>query len=391
MTADWYDLAQRLYAARSRTVVARLSGAPVPRVSNPVAIRARQHRAGITVTAAAPGRAEATARGTDALTLLHDFGVRITAGSRRTLVAGDTSTLPALLALAHSAGPDGAQADTAAHLAWWADRADFPGSSAVVSLTACCQARWITGTGPAAENRLGTWLAWLAVPGTGCPAMLALLDRVQAGRPLTLLEWIERADADSWAFARRGHDGGRDWRQPDSTGQAATGLRARCDTTDLYAAALLTDPLFRRRAVHTGHVVTGIAATAPGSKNAIIVTCDRADARLRAGDDITGWAGDPGDSPADRFAGTVAATGISAGTLTVTITGTRASVTPGGTRVTICPAAPDPMVQQLGRTRLRELYRTRTSWLTTGRAPAVVRRDVPLDIVVAAAGAGSGG
>ena len=138
-------------------------------------------------------------------------------------------------------------------------------------------------------------------------------------------------------------------------------------------------------------MVTGIAASAPGPKNAITVTCDRADARLRAGDDITGWAGGPADSPADRFAGTVAATGISAGTLTVTITGTRASVTPAGTRVTICPAAPDPMVQQLGRTRLRELYRTRTSWLTTGRTPAVVRRDVPLDIVVAAAGAGSGG
>jgi len=390
MTADWYDLAQRLYAARTRAVVARLAAAPIPRVSNPVAVRARQLRAGVTVTAAAPGRAEATARDGEALSLLHDLGVRVTAGSWRTLVTADAATLPALAALARSADRAGPQADTAAHLAWWADRADFPGSSAVVPLTACCQARWVTGTGPAAENRLGTWLAWLAVPGSGCPAMLALVDRVQAGVPLALLEWIERADADSWAAARRGHDGGRDWRQPDSVGQAATGLRARCDLSDMYAAALLTDPLFRRRAVHTGHVVTGTAASVPGSKNTVTVTCDRADARLRAGDEITGWAGRPAGSPspADRFGGTITGTGISAGTLTLTITGTRAGSTPAGTRVTICPAAPDPQRQQLGRTRLRSLYGTRTSWLTTGRHPAVSRRDVPLDIVVAAAGAG---
>jgi hypothetical protein len=236
VTAEWYDLAQRLAAARTRAPVARLAAAPVPRISNPVAVRARQRRDGIMVTAAAPGHPETAASGPDALALLHALGVRITAGSWRTLVTGDTSTLPALQALACLAGRDGPQADTAAHLAWWADRADFPGSSAVVRLTACCQARWITGTGPDAEKTLGTWLTWLTVSGSGCPAMLALLDRVQAGAPLRLLEWAERDDAYSWGLAKRSHAAGRDWRQPDTTGQAATGLRSRCDATELYAA-----------------------------------------------------------------------------------------------------------------------------------------------------------
>lgn len=99
-----------------------------------VAVRAWQHGAGITVTAAAPGLAEATGSDAGALQLLHDLGVTITAPRWQTLAVADSATLPALLALARAAGSDGNLAAAAAHLAWSAERADFPGTSAVADL-----------------------------------------------------------------------------------------------------------------------------------------------------------------------------------------------------------------------------------------------------------------
>ena len=183
MTAEWYDLGQRLHAAHTGHAVARLDRSPVPRISSPVAVRARQRGGTVTITAAAPGSTDQTAAGTAALALLRDLGVRITAGAPRTLVTDDTVTLPALTALAAGAGRDGDQADTAAHIAWWADRADYPGSIAVVPLIDGCRARWITGTPPAAETRARTWRGWLNVPDESSAGMLTLLALLHDGQP----------------------------------------------------------------------------------------------------------------------------------------------------------------------------------------------------------------
>ena len=289
MTAGWYDLGQRLYAARTGQAVARLAHSPVPWIANPVAVRARLRRGTVTVTAAAPASPGQSAAGDDALSLLHDLGVTITAGTWQTLVTDDAATLPALTALADAASRDGDQAAAAAHIAWWADRADYQGSSAVVPLIAACRERWITGEPPAAETQARTWRTWLGVPDESCTGMLALLALLHDGPALPLLDRIERDDTASWNRASQEHAAGRDWRQPDSPARGAIGLQARCDVADLYEAALLGDPLYRKRAVHTGHVVTGTVQVIPGRRPALIVTCDRLDARLRAGNVITGW------------------------------------------------------------------------------------------------------
>ena len=386
MTAGWYDLGQRLYAARTGQPVARLAHSPVPWISNPVAVRARLRRGTVTVTAAAPASPGQTAAGDGALRLLHDLGVTITAGMWQTLVTDDDATLPALTALADAAGRDGDQAAAAAHIAWWADRADYRGSSAVVPLIAGCRERWITGEPPAAETRARTWRTWLGVPDESCTGMLALLALLHDGPALPLLDRIERDDTASWNRASQEHAAGRDWRQPDSPARGAIGLQARCDVADLYEAALLGDPLYRQRAVHTGHVVTGTVQVIPGRRPALIVTCDRLDARLRAGNVITGWAGGPEDTEPQPFTGTVSDAAVSDGKLLLTVTDAAGRNVPAdAARVTLHAAGPDDFTFTSGRHRLITLYTTRSSWLTTGRPPAIARRDVPLDVLVAAA------
>lgn len=81
---------------------------------------------------------------------------------------------------------------------------------------------------------------------------------------------------------------GYDWTRPEPPPVAAIGLRMRCDTADLWEAALLSDRLWRHRAVHTGHVTGGAVthATARSSPST-----PRAWTRLRVRADVVGWIG----------------------------------------------------------------------------------------------------
>ena len=385
MTAEWYDLAQRLHAARSGQPVPRLLHAPVPRVARPLAVRARQHGRSVLVTVASPDTPAVSANDDDALAVLGDLGVRVTAEAWQTLVTDDPGTLPALVHLARRADPDSPAGEVAAHVAWWADRGDFPGSGAVVRLLTGCRARWITGTVPEAEQHPATWRTWLGITDDGCGGLLTTLDRLTDAPPLTLLDTLAEDDAWSWGRAQSEHTDGWDWRRPDTTSRAAIGLRARCDAADLYAAALLTDPLFRRRAVHTGHAVVGSATQPPNTRNRLTVLCERMDARLRTGNAVTGWTGAPGDTATDRFHGTVSATGVHAGRLALTLTGVTSHRPDDSARVTLIPAAPSTGTMRAGRQRYSRLYGARRSWLTTGRTPTPTRRDVPLEVLVAGA------
>lgn len=384
MTAEWYDLAQRLRAARTGQPVPRLLRSPVPGIARPLAVRARQQGRSVLVTAASPGSAPVTARDEDALTALGDLGVHVTADTWQTLVTDDPGTLPALVHLARRADPDSPAGQVAAHVAWWADRADFPGSSAVVQVLSGCRARWVTGSVPEAERQPATWRTWLRVADDGCGGLLTLLDRLTDAPPLDLLDTLAEDDAWSWGRAQSEHTDGWDWRRPDTTSRAAVGLRARCDAADLYAAALLTDPVYRRRAVHTGHAVTGCASQ-PADKRRLTVLCERMDARLRTGNAVTGWTGAPGDSPADRFHGTVSATGVQAGHLVLTLTGVSSHRPAEHAPVTLIPTAPSTGTMRAGRQRYARLYGARRSWLTTGRTPTPTRRDVPLEVLIAGA------
>lgn len=384
MTVEWFDLGQRLRAASTGQPGHRLQHAPIVRVPHPVAVRARLDGRHVSVTAVAPGQRPATATGFAALDLLDSLGVTLTMPVPATLITDAPATLGLLHRLALSAPTDTDLDAVAAHIAWWRDRADFPGGRAVVDTVAACRARWVTGTAPATEASPTTWRHWLTVPDDSVAGLLGLHDRLTDGPPL---QWLDTmAEDDLWAFsaAQSEHSDGFDWRRADSTSRAALGLRSRCDAADLYAAALLTDSMHRLRAVHTGHVVTGTAHPLADRLKRVEVTCPRLDARLRPGNDVTGWVGTPLDAH-PVFSASVAEATVHAGRLVLTLTGSTGHVPLDGQSVTLLPAPPSLQRQRAGRKFYRSLYSARRSWLTTGRTPTVTRRPVPLDVLVAGA------
>ena len=389
MTVEWFDLAQRVYAQRSGAVVARLAGTPLPTISRPVAVRARAGRGGPMVVAAAAGQVR-RASGSDVLPMLASLGVTVAEPTPATLVTADTATLPVLVDVARRSPADGPDEATAAHIGWWADRADFPGGIAVVNTVTAARARWVTGTTPAAERDPATWRTWLGISDDSVAGTLALLAQLTAAPPLRLLDALADDDTYSYQRAQEAHADGWGWRRRDSVGRAAVGLLARCDAADLYTAALRTDPLWRRRALHTGDVVTGtLTTTTPGRRARLTLRSPRLDARLRRGTDIEGWLGPahtPTPSAGVRFDGLVDDTGVTGTTLDLhlSISGGMHGLTPGDT-LTVMPLTPSPYSLQRGRRTMRTLYSTRTSWLTTGRTPTPTRRDVPLDVLIAGA------
>ena len=116
MTVEWFDLGQRLHAAATGRPAPRLLHAPLPPLTDPVAVRARSARGRLTVTAATPGQPPATAEGEDALALLRDRGVVMNAVEPPTLVTDDPATLPLLVSAARATAPDGELTDVAAEL-----------------------------------------------------------------------------------------------------------------------------------------------------------------------------------------------------------------------------------------------------------------------------------
>lgn len=383
MTADWFDLGLRLHAATHQRPARRLTHSPVITGTSPVAVRARNVGDTVRVDAASPD-AVGTATGADALRLLADLGVMITAPQPVTLVSDQSGTVAALTRLARGA-LDGPGESVAAHIGWWADRADYPGGGAVVDLLAASRTFWATGTTPTAERRADTWRTWLGLAEDTVSGLLIWHRLLTDAPPLRWLDALHNSDLAAYRHAQHQHTEGRDWRWPDSPARAALGLKERCDAADLYAAALLTDPTYRRRAVHTGDVVTGTATRLPGRSRRLDVTCARLDARLRPGSDVTGWIGGATTS-APEFSGQVTAATVTGARLHLTLIGvTGAAPDHPRTPVTLTPAPPSPGLQHRGRANLRALYGSRRSWLTTGRTPTPTRRDVPLDVLVAGA------
>ncbi len=384
MTAEWFDLGQRLRAAAEGRAQPRLRRAPIVSAPRPIAIRAHRQGGSITITAAAPGTPPTHASAAHALDLLGSLGVTVTAPTAATLLTDTPGTLGLLYRLAVTAEPGSDLDAVAAHIAWWRDRSDFPSGRAVVDTTAACRLRWITGTAPQEEEDPATWRQWLPLPDDSPAGLLGLHARLTADPPLDHLAVL--AEDDEWHYeqARSRHSDGGKWQGPDTTYRAALGLRDRCDAADLYAAALLTDPLYRRRAVHTGDVIVGTAHPLNDPLRRVEITCARLDARLRIGADLTGWTGTP-EQPGPRFSGTVRATTVRHHQLVLTLTGVSGQ-TPGDEQhVTLLPSPPSPHRQRDGRRRYRDLYLTRRSWLTNGRPPTPNRRAVPLDVLIAGA------
>ena len=350
MSTEHYDLAARLRAATTGHLVNRSQYAPALAPREPLAITLTPHPDGrwaLTATERTHPRSApdghpasvrtATGYGRDALSALAALGVgttitippTLTTPPRTAIPAGPTPAGPAPAASASSStaantGPN-AEADPdapsepfrtlvvadaatlqrlhtvlartprgsrwdaqAAVLAWWLQRAEHPGSAAVLNVVATCTARWYTGDVPRAERHPETWLAWhhLTTPNptlgsaTGAD-LLDLADLATNGTPLPGLEPTASSDERSWKYHLDRLGGGWNFRRSDTRTEAALGLATRCDATELYDSQRLDDPLVADRARFDGTIVTGTLTWI--NNRSVELTADRLPCRLLPG------------------------------------------------------------------------------------------------------------
>ena len=391
MSVALFDLGQRLRAAADAQPVARSAFAPVLPPVDPVAITINGS-GDSALLRATDGLRQVAATGPDALSALRELGV--TASSDyRTLVVADRATLTHLLELAYAVNSSSEYADTAAVIGWWSQRADHPGTGAVLEVASACSARWVLGEPPDYEGEVAVWRRWLGVADPGPRGLLALAASVSTGTTLPGLDALADEDRVTWdAFAARMTDpsSGWDWRRRDSRREAALGLASRCDAAELYESLRLGDPLVATRESFAGTVVSGVI-TALSSRSVVEITLDQLTCRLRERTAVEGFAGYPRDLPpaltsTPLVRGQVTATRVTQQEhLVITVGDAVLRSISIKQRVTLRPRSIDPRQQRSGRQEIHRRYAARRSWLSGGAAPTPRRRDVPLDVVIAAA------
>ena len=397
MSAALFDLALRLAARDRGGAVPRLLHNPAPGRDVAVAVAARRTGSVVHVQAVGPdGRVESGSGPAGLAALARAAGcVGSTLGSGPTALVDSAATMRALAGLASSyADParcgNGAVAAGSALAGWWVERAAHPGTSAVTDVLAATRQRFMIGVAPGADHA-ALWRRALGIP-AGLAGLHTWHRVVTAGPVLAGLESLR--EDDDWHFAHHQEavTEQRSWDRPETLQLASARLASRCDAADLYAAALLTDPLWRARGVHNGYVCAGDVVIGSGAAgNRVVVAAQRLDTRLKTGAAVIGWPGDPmADMPeaaANRFSGEVYATAVRDGALLVTIGGLgRTGYRPGaGERVTVIPAPPSVSTIRSRRSAVSRLYRRRFSWLSQGSTPATTRRPIPLAVMIAAA------
>ena len=181
MSVEWFDLAQRLYAAETGRPVARLAHTTFTPSASALAVRASARGGSVSVSAAAFGGGEETACDEAGLALLARLGGTLAADAPAMLLTDDGGTIPALvgLARAHAHHSDPNISGSAAMVGWWADRADHPGTSAVVNLPAASSARYVLGVVPEAQRSARVWRTWFQITGRECrrDARMGACDR----------------------------------------------------------------------------------------------------------------------------------------------------------------------------------------------------------------------
>jgi hypothetical protein len=310
----------------------------------------------------------------------------------RTLVVANRDALTRLHELAYATDPTSTNTGAAAVVNWWAQRADHPGTRAVLDLVTACSARWTLGVPPTHEREHVIWRQWLGVADRGPRGLLDLASRVSREPTLPgLTALVEDDQASLDIFNARFADARSnwDWRRRDSRREAALGLASRCDATELYASLRLGDPLVATRESFAGSVVCGVVSAV--AARVVEVTADLLACRLREQSDVEAFPGRPMDLPpaltsSPVLRGKVAATRVDGtGHLVITIESSSVRPTNVGQRLTLRPRSVDPRQQRGGRQELHRRYAARRSWLSGGAAPTPRRREVPLDVVVAAA------
>ena len=376
MTITAFNLGQRLRAAHEQRPIPVSASAPALPLAEPVALTLTGQDGTLTLTAAT-ATASSTESGTRVLHALKAIGLDL-ARSHRTLIVADRATIHALDGLARAHAKDAALADVAAVAGWWATRAEHPGSGAVLILTEALPRRWTLGVHPDQERDLHTWAQWLGLASTGTSLMHDLAAAVTAPPTRQGLLTFDTQDSRSWQWLQ-GHPDF--WWREDGRGQAALGLATRCDAADLFRSLAMDDPLVAAQAAYSGDIVTGtVSSTQP-----LAVRADRPLARLRAGTLVDTWIGEPWQVATSTLSGRIdAATIDTNGTLFLTIGQVRRPP-PIGTRLTIRPRRVSAHMQTYSRRERRVRQSHAGNWLATRECPAPARRDVPLDIAIAAA------
>lgn len=393
MTVEFYDAALRVLAAQTGVAVPRLAASPLPPTQRRLAVAVRAGRGGpVAVTVSVTDESGRSESGSDAAGLAAigrlvgpdtDTPVcALVAGRRGSAVLG-------ALARRHSRATDPEVATGAAVADWWAERSAHPGSGAVIDLVAASGVKYALGVAPGTESES---VGVPRPPGGDRAEMVAPQPRIVPGDRIESVQARSAGVEDRPPVVPAGATalGAAQPRPPRETmGLAALRLRSRCDAAEAWEAALLGDRLWRRRAVHTGHVCSGrVIVGGTGRSARVEVVTDRFDVRMRAGTAVIGWAG-PVDAVSTggpgAFAGEVTATAVEGDHLRITLGGLGRRVPAADERVTLMGAPPSPSVAFATRSALRSLYRQASSWLARGTAPTPARRQVPLSVVVAAA------
>ncbi|MGE2772950.1 hypothetical protein ACQGAO_32625 [Rhodococcus sp. 1.20] len=102
MSVEWFDLAQRLYAAETGRPVARLAHTTFTPSASALAVRASARGGSVSVSAAAVGGREETACDEAGLALLARLGGTLAADTPAMLLTDDSGTIPALVGLARA-------------------------------------------------------------------------------------------------------------------------------------------------------------------------------------------------------------------------------------------------------------------------------------------------
>ena len=387
MSAALFDLALRIAARDAGEPVPRLLHNPAPARDVKVAVGARRTGPVVHVQAVGPDGRTHSGTGAEGLAAIaHAAGCAGgDLGGGAMALIDSPATMRALAGLARSyadptrcAGIDVAAGSALA--GWWVERAAHPGTSAVTNVLGITRQRFMLGVAPG-NDHAGAWRAALSVPNG--VAGLHIWNRAVTGGPLLPGLDALRED-DDWQLeaAQDAVHELRSWDRPETLYLAAARLGSRCDAADLYDAALLADPLWRARGVHTGFVCHGEVVTGVGQQaNRVTVRADRLDTRLKAGTAVTGWPGEPITAMPDvenRFSGEVFATGVADGTLSVTIGGLgKTRYRPAaGEALTVIPAPPSVSTIRSRRAAVARLYKRRFSWLSQGVTPTASCTDL---------------
>jgi len=377
-----FDLGARLRAAHTGRPVPVALYAPVLPPTNALAVSVDHDGEHVYLTAT-DGTTTLAGTDRDGLAALATLGATL-GTTHRTLVVATRRDVVTLAALAR-AYPDEPAAPV---VGWWDQRVDHPGTGAVHPVVAAARLRWVLGVHPDQERELDTWRTWLNVTTSGPHALLDVARLTASGSTLPGLLDANGADSAAWERYTQRLTAGRPWWARDTRADAALGLASRSHAVEWFESLRLDDPLVACAAAHDGTAVAGRVVDVDTAS--VVVEADRPLSRLRVDAKVTAWAGEPTDAGGPECIGgrVLAATVGTDARLTVTV-GSLVRRPKGlvvGDRVTLRPGRVDPFMQATGRGLMAAGYYRGANWIAGRGQPLVRRGDVPLDVIVAAAG-----